>query len=246
MKQQESYPPFIIRGIKLYGFHSISDCVNFLLPPDGVRQGMLVAINAEKVVLAQEDDQFANILHQSEFNYPDGMSIARSINKKYPGSQVVRITGIDLWYSLMQQAGVRQIPVFLVGSEAKTIQLVAEKLIEQWRVAVVGQHHGYLAQEDYDALLQSIVQAKPSIVTVAMGSPRQELFIARARQCYPEALYMGVGGTYEVYIGKVKRAPAFWQKLGLEWLYRLGCQPSRWRRQTKLLRFLSYYCFRQL
>jgi UDP-N-acetyl-D-mannosaminouronate:lipid I N-acetyl-D-mannosaminouronosyltransferase len=246
MKQQDSYPPFIIRGIKLYGFRSMSDCLAFLLSADGIRHGMLVAINAEKVLLTEENPQLAQIISQSEINYPDGISVVRSINKKYPGSQVVRIAGIDLWYQLMQQAGVRKLPVFLVGSSSGTVQQVSEKLINQWQVPVVGHHHGYFESADIEVLLQTISQIKPRIVTVAMGSPQQELFIARARQCYPEALYMGVGGTYDVYIGKVKRAPVFWQKLGLEWLYRLCCQPRRWRRQIKLLRFLRYYCFRQL
>lgn len=246
MKQQDNYSLYTIRGIKLYGFQSMADCVDFLLPLSGSRYGMLIAINAEKVLLAEKNIRLAEIISQSDMNYPDGISVVRSINRKYPGSQVARITGIDLWCNLMQQAGARKIPVFLVGSESITVQHVAEKLINQWQVPVVGYHDGYFDHTDTEALMQTLMQTKPRIVTVAMGSPKQELFIARAKKCYPTALYMGVGGTYEVYIGKVNRAPVRWQRLGLEWLYRLCCQPSRWRRQIKLLRFLGYYCFRQL
>ncbi|MGQ7146924.1 WecB/TagA/CpsF family glycosyltransferase, partial [Escherichia sp. SS-MK2] len=76
------------------------------------------------------------------------------------------------------------------------------------------------------------------IVTVAMGSPKQEIFMRDCRLVHPDALYMGVGGTYDVFTGHVKRAPKIWQTLGLEWLYRLLSQPSRIKRQLRLLRYL--------
>ncbi len=89
--------------------------------------------------------------------------------------------------------------------------------------------------------MERVKASGASIVTVAMGSPRQELLIRDLYQVYPGALYMGVGGTYDVFTGRVKRAPLLWRKWGLEWLYRLLVQPTRWRRQIKLLRFLLYY-----
>ena len=79
------------------------------------------------------------------------------------------------------------------------------------------------------------------IITVAMGSPRQEILMRDCRQVYPDALYMGVGGTYDVFTGHVKRAPKVWQNLGLEWLYRLLSQPSRITRQLRLLRYLGWH-----
>ncbi|PLL09905.1 lipopolysaccharide N-acetylmannosaminouronosyltransferase, partial [Klebsiella pneumoniae] len=79
------------------------------------------------------------------------------------------------------------------------------------------------------------------IVTVAMGSPRQEIFMRDCRRLYPHALYMGVGGTYDVFTGHVHRAPKFWQDLGLEWFYRLLLQPSRIKRQFRLLRYLRWH-----
>jgi len=202
---------------------------------------MLVAINAEKILAAEQDPQVQDILSQAEFNYPDGISIVRSIRKKYPGSRITRITGVDLWHALMQQAGQRQIPVFLVGGQARILKNTAQKLQEQWSVEVVGQQDGYFSEQQTDAVIAAIAQSGAQIITVAMGSPRQELFIRRCRAVYPNALYMGVGGTYNVFTGEVKRAPLFWQKAGLEWLYRLIMEPSRWRRQIKLLRYQKYH-----
>ncbi|EBS5740003.1 lipopolysaccharide N-acetylmannosaminouronosyltransferase, partial [Salmonella enterica subsp. enterica serovar Eastbourne] len=99
----------------------------------------------------------------------------------------------------------------------------------------------YFTAEQRDALFERIRDSGAKIVTVAMGSPKQEIFMRDCRKIHPDALYMGVGGTYDVFTGHVKRAPKVWQNMGLEWLYRLLSQPTRFRRQLKLLKFLGYY-----
>ncbi len=93
--------------------------------------------------------------------------------------------------------------------------------------------------EQRQALFERIHASGAQIVTVAMGSPKQEIFMRDCRLVHPDALYMGVGGTYDVFTGHVKRAPKIWQTLGLEWLYRLLSQPSRIKRQLRLLRYLQ-------
>jgi UDP-N-acetyl-D-mannosaminouronate:lipid I N-acetyl-D-mannosaminouronosyltransferase len=108
-------------------------------------------------------------------------------------------------------------------------------------VNIVGSQDGYFKPEDRTALFERIRLSGAKIVTVAMGSPKQEILMRDCRNVYPDALYMGVGGTYDVFTGHVKRAPKVWRELGLEWLYRLLSQPTRWRRQLKLLKFLGYY-----
>lgn len=99
----------------------------------------------------------------------------------------------------------------------------------------------YFRAEDRQALFERIRASGAKIVTVAMGSPRQEILMRDCREVYAHALYMGVGGTYDVFTGYVKRAPGIWQRLGLEWLYRLLSQPSRVTRQLRLLRYLSWH-----
>ena len=111
----------------------------------------------------------------------------------------------------------------------------------QWNVNLAGTQDGYFTAEQRDALFERIRDSGAKIVTVAMGSPKQEIFMRDCRKIHPDALYMGVGGTYDVFTGHVKRAPKVWQNMGLEWLYRLLSQPTRFRRQLKLLKFLGYY-----
>ncbi|WP_420909982.1 lipopolysaccharide N-acetylmannosaminouronosyltransferase [Rosenbergiella epipactidis] len=235
-------PSFTIRQIPVYGFPSMQAFTDFLLPDARqVHTGRLIALNAEKILTAEHNALLHQILTSGGINYPDGISIVRSIRKKYPDSQVTRIAGADLWQSLMQRAGALSVPVYLVGSQPDVLAQTTHKLKQQWQVPVVGQQDGYFTEAEVESLIQRIKASQAKVVTVAMGSPRQELFIQRCYEQYPDALYMGVGGTYDVFIGKVKRAPLLWQKLGLEWLYRLIKQPSRLKRQLKLLKYQGYH-----
>lgn len=229
-----------IRGIELQAVKNQEDLANFLMNKQTVQQGRLVAINAEKVILAEQNPLLLQFLQTSEFNYADGISIVHSIKKKYPQYHLERIAGADLWQTLIRKAGELNLPVFLVGSSPETLNAVVERLVN-WEVNIVGSQHGYFHEIEETALIEQIKQSGAKFVTVAMGTPKQEFFIQKVQQQYPQALYMGVGGTYDVFVGKVKRAPRMWQKLGLEWLYRLFSQPTRWKRQRNLIKYAYYY-----
>ena len=141
----------------------------------------------------------------------------------------------------MARAGAEGTPVFLIGGKPEVMAETAQKLRQQWNVNLVGTQDGYFTAEQRPALFARIRDSGAKIVTVAMGSPKQEILMRDCRQVYPGALYMGVGGTYDVFTGQVKRAPKVWQNLGLEWLYRLLSQPSRITRQLRLLRYLRWH-----
>lgn len=240
MKQQV-IPKYDIRGHLLWGFHDITHFLNYLFSDQEVKHGTLVAINAEKVLIAEQDRNLNALLAEAEYLYPDGISIVRAIRRKYPQAKVSRIAGADLWEALMAIAGQKAIPVFLLGGKAEILKQTENKLRTQWQVNIVGSQDGYFKPEQREILFERIKASGAKIVTVAMGSPRQEIFIRDCQRVYPDALYMGIGGTYDVFTGHVKRAPKLWQQLGLEWLYRLLSQPSRIKRQIKLLRFLGHY-----
>ncbi|WP_437180268.1 lipopolysaccharide N-acetylmannosaminouronosyltransferase [Pantoea phytobeneficialis] len=239
IKKEE--PRYSLRGIDLYAFQDGASFLDFLLPDEKPRSGTLVAINAEKMLTLESDAQVRALIEQAEFKYADGISIVRSLRKKYPQIRVNRIAGADLWEALMERAGRSGIPVFLIGGRDAVLQETCEKLRRQWQVNIVGSQDGYFTLDEREALFTRIAASKAQIVTVALGSPRQELLMRDCRAHWPDALYMGVGGTYDVFTGRVARAPRSWQKLGLEWLYRLIRQPSRWRRQIKLLKYLGYH-----
>ncbi|KGQ69484.1 UDP-N-acetyl-D-mannosaminuronic acid transferase [Chelonobacter oris] len=236
-----------IRGIYILAVEDQRAFLDFLLNENGIQQGKLIAINAEKIITAEKQPEIRELLLNAEFKYADGMSIVKSIHKKYPQHRnLQRVAGCDLWYALMEKAGTLQTSVFLVGGHPEVLQQTKQKLQSQWNVNLVGSQDGYFKAEQQAALIEKIKTSGAKIVTVAMGSPKQERFMSACQQVYPEALYMGVGGTYDVFIGRVKRAPLIWQKANLEWLYRLLSQPTRWRRQVNLLKYAYYYFINKL
>ncbi|CAM3821959.1 lipopolysaccharide N-acetylmannosaminouronosyltransferase [Xenorhabdus thuongxuanensis] len=234
-------PKYHIRGFDIWGFRGMSHFLDHLFLNGQVKVGTLVAINAEKVLTAEKDNTLNTLLGEAEYLYADGISIVRAIRRKYPDADVSRIAGADLWEALMERAGREGTPVFLIGGKPDILTQTENKLRIQWNVNIVGSQDGYFTPETRDDVFERIHASGAAIITVAMGSPKQEVFMRDCRKVHPDALYMGVGGTYDAFTGHVKRAPKVWQDLGLEWLYRLLSQPSRIRRQIKLLKFLGYY-----
>lgn len=241
MTQTNTVPVYTLRGISLLGWCDMAHAVDYLTGQNGVREGTLIAINAEKMLTLEDNPQVRELINAAEFKYADGISVVRSVRKKYPEAQISRVPGADLWEALMERAGQQNIPVFLIGGKPEVLAQTEAKVRERWQVNVVGSQDGYFSNEERGALFQRVRDSGAKIVTVAMGSPRQELLMRDCRQVYPHALYMGVGGTYDVFTGHVKRAPKVWQNMGLEWLYRLLSQPSRITRQLRLLRYLGWH-----
>jgi len=241
MNLENKIPQYDIRGIRLWGFRNMAHFLDYLFAGHQVKNGSLVAINAEKVLTVESNPEMRTLIEHAEFKYPDGISIVRAIRRKYPQSHVSRIAGADLWEGLMERAGREGTPVFLIGGKPEVLAQTEEKLRAKWNVNIVGSQNGYFVPEQREALFERVKSSGSAIVTVAMGSPKQEILMRDCRLVHPDALYMGIGGTYDVFTGHVKRAPKIWQNLGLEWLYRLILQPSRLRRQLKLLKFIRYY-----
>lgn len=241
MSETTSAPVYALRGLKLIGWRDMQHALDYLWDGGSMKSGTLVAINAEKMLAVENNAEVRSLIEAAEFKYADGISVVRSIRKKYPQAQVSRVAGADLWEALMERAGEDGTPVFLIGGKPDVLAQTEQKLRAQWNVNLVGSQDGYFRPEDRQALFERVRDSGAKIVTVAMGSPRQEILMRDCRQVCPDALYMGVGGTYDVFTGHVKRAPKVWQNLGLEWLYRLLSQPSRITRQIKLLRYLGWH-----
>ncbi|AUI67024.1 MULTISPECIES: lipopolysaccharide N-acetylmannosaminouronosyltransferase [Glaesserella] len=236
----------VVGGVELLAMENQQAFESYLLHKGEIRTGKLIAINAEKVILQQEDDEMKTLLANAEYKYADGISVVCTIRRKYKKyATLERIAGADLWEGLMQRFAENDLPVFLVGSSAETLKTTISKLAK-WNVNIVGVQNGYFKPDEEIALIEKIKASGAKFVSVAMGSPKQEKFMQKAQQIYPDALYMGVGGTYDVFAGKVKRAPKSWQKLGLEWLYRILHEPTRWQRQLRLVKYAYYHLTKQL
>ncbi|WP_430455933.1 WecB/TagA/CpsF family glycosyltransferase [Rheinheimera sp.] len=227
-----------VGGLDVMAFASMQQLVEFIVHDDGtVFAGSAIAINPEKVMKAREDAALKTMLNQAELRYADGMGVVKVMQKKL-GRKVDRVPGCETWEAIMYRAAAKQVPVFLVGAKPEVLQQTRDKLTAAG-VQVVGAQDGYF--KDEAALLQQIQHSGAKIITIAMGSPKQELLIERAKKIIPDAYFMGVGGTYDVFTGNVKRAPALWCKLNLEWAYRLLSQPSRIKRQWSLVEYLWLY-----
>jgi len=235
--------PVLVGGIPVTPFSSVVEAAQRIVGPDGaVRLGFAVAINAEKVVRSQSDSRLMSSIRNATLCYADGMSVTWTLKMRgYPNS---RVPGCELWQKLMREAGRHRIPVFLLGATWDVNRETRKELERRFNTPVVEAQDGFF--EDSVSVIELIRSSGAKIVTVAMGSPRQEEFIQRCRRLYPEAFYMGVGGSYDVFVGAVPRAPSWMREVGFEWLYRLARQPTRISRLPILAKYVLLHAFRRL
>lgn len=201
------------------------------------QQTHVVTANPEIVMLARENQAFRSIMEQA-YVVPDGIGIVYAA--KWTNQPIhERVTGVELLEALMAEADRHQWNVYLLGAHPEVIALAAKKLASRYpNACVVGYRDGYFRQDEEDQIVQEIAEKKPHLLFVALGAPRQDEWMVKYRDRLQASLMMGVGGSFDVISGKVKRAPVFWQKIHLEWFYRLASQPSRWKRQLAIPRFV--------
>ena len=195
---------------------------------------LLVAVNAEKILHATE--QTRGIINRN-VGYPDGLGALLGLRKK-GRSGAVKIPGCELWLDIIR-AHHQDKTFYLVGGRDPVIQATVERLREEFPgIHVLAYRNGYLRGDDEKrALIRDIAARKPDVVFVAMGSPKQELLMEEM-QCAHHAVYQGLGGSFDVYTGQVRRAPPWWVEHHMEWLYRLLQEPTRIKRQIHLVRFV--------
>lgn len=233
----ENTTEVMVSGIPVTPFESMSDAVDSAFDADGcVKPGFILAMNAEKVMSARANPDVKKVLEMATLRYADGVGVVLALRKK--GVRSARVPGCDLWEQIMIRAGRYGSRVFLIGASPNVLGKVTQELRTSHNVNIVGEQDGFFDSSQEAEILKNIIESKPDIVTVAMGSPRQEKFIAKCREVHPSAFYMGVGGTYDVFAGEVVRAPTWAQRLNIEWLYRLFQNPKRIKRQIVLIPFL--------
>ncbi|AJD92271.1 hypothetical protein JMA_29540 [Jeotgalibacillus malaysiensis] len=217
------------------------------LPPDKLladinakikqkQKGRIVAINPEKIMMAQQDESLKQLLNSSAYKIPDGIGV--SIASKLGGGQIRwRVTGVGMMESLLELADREQHKVFFYGAKEEVVKGAMENIQKQYPLLpIAGYCNGY--EQDEQKIIDQINESGADIVFVALGSPRQELFIERNMDKLNASIYQGVGGSFDVFSGTVKRAPEAFQKIGMEWFYRLITNPSRIKRQMALPKFL--------
>lgn len=221
-----------IGGIELYPFTSRNDIAEYA----NAHPGILIAINAEKILNATPEMR-AIINHN--IGYCDGAGPLMVLHRRgYRGA--IKVAGCELWLSIIEQFYPTK-TFYLVGGKQAVIDETVRKLQAQFKgIQIVGYRNGYLQSEDErQRLIDDVAAKKPDVVFVAMGSPKQELLMEAMLQRH-HAIYQGLGGSFDVYTERVKRAPQWWIRHNVEWLYRLIHQPSRIKRQIILFKFAKY------
>lgn len=188
-------------------------------------------VNAAKIVNMQNDPVLHDDVLSSEIILADGMSVvwaSKILGKPLPE----RVTGIDLMMELLARGDKHNYRVFLLGASEEVSAKVEENIHKDYKnVIVAGRNNGYYSDDEEEALVARIADSNSDILFVAMTSPKKEKFIAKWSDRLNVTVRHGVGGSFDVYSGKVERAPELWMKLGLEWLYRVKQEPGRlWKR----------------
>jgi len=194
---------------------------------------ILVAVNAEKILHAT--DQSRAIINRN-LGYPDGIGAVWALHKK-GYKEVVKIPGCELWLDIVAKYHKTK-SFYLVGGKDEVINATVVKLKSEFDgIIICNYRNGYVKTEaEEQAVIEDIKKYNPDVVFVAMGSPKQELLMERIQKSH-QAVYQGLGGSFDVYTGYVKRAPKWWVSNNMEWTYRLLRQPSRIKRQIHLVRF---------
>ena len=189
------------------------------------RKGQVVTINPEMIDYASKNINFAQIVHQAELVIPDGIGV--QLGLKLVGSNVRRIAGIEFARRMLEE--MKGKPVAFVGAKSHIIEKAVLNLKNEIpELNVVYVQDGYF--NDNEKVLNEVVEKQPELLLVALGSPKQEEFIYALKSKLPNAIMIGVGGSFDVWSGEVERAPEIYQKMGLEWLYRTVKEPKRFKR----------------
>ncbi|MBD2868390.1 WecB/TagA/CpsF family glycosyltransferase [Paenibacillus arenilitoris] len=198
----------------------------------------VITANPIMVMSAVDDPKYAEMMKRADLIVPDGAGVVWAA--KFAGNPVTeRVTGIELINRLLQQGEPRRWRVYLLGTSQDIIDSAAEKLQLQYpQVRIVGSRNGFFGPEQDDEVIDAIRAAEPDLLFVARGAETQEPWIVKYKKRLGVPLVMGVGGSFDVISGKLKRAPVLFQKLRLEWLFRLLQEPKRYKRMLALPKFV--------
>jgi N-acetylglucosaminyldiphosphoundecaprenol N-acetyl-beta-D-mannosaminyltransferase len=197
--------------------------------------GQIVTLNAEMTMAARADPALGAAIESADLVIPDGAGVVWALGRQ--GYRVKRSPGIELARRLLRHAAAAGWRVGLVGASPMVMERLLPRLVEELPgLRVVFSEHGYQSADAWPELERRLLALRPDLVLVALGVPRQETWIQNLPRPLP-GLWMGVGGSFDVWAGVKKRAPAWMSTLQIEWLYRLIKEPTRWRRMLALPAF---------
>ncbi|EGL82043.1 glycosyl transferase, WecB/TagA/CpsF family [Caldalkalibacillus thermarum TA2.A1] len=224
-------------------FHNktMSETVNMvmsMLRQDREETAHIITANPEMLMIARSEPTLQEVLAHADIITPDGIGIvwaSRILNTPIKE----RVAGYDLLHNLCEQTNYYPFSVFLLGAKEEVNKKAAENLSKLYpNLKIVGRKNGYFKETETDHIVEEVNKASPDLLLVALGVPKQELWIYQNKKRLNAKVAIGVGGSFDVLAGYIKRAPLVWQNLHIEWLYRLLQEPSRWKRQLQLPKFM--------
>lgn len=240
-----------IFGVNIYNT-TLKDTVDFL--KESLKGDKLIKIytpNTEIVMAAKDDEDLRELLNRGDLVIPDGIGLI--YGAKIQGKPLKeRVTGSDTSMKLLEVANENGYSLYLLGGKDGVAKQAAENISEKYpNIKIAGYHHGFfkgshLGIKDSDEelkIVEDINEKNPDIIFVGLGFPKQEMWIDGNGHRLNAKVIIGNGGVMDILAGNAKRAPEIYQKLGLEWLYRLMQDPSRIKRQLVLPKFMLTVIF---
>lgn len=202
----------------------------------------IVSLNPENIIIAIKNEEFKKIIRKAHIRLIDGIGIVLAcylLGIKYGE----KVSGVDLMEELLTMAGNLCLRVLFIGGRGHLANRLADCYQKKFPQAKFFGLEGIKdiknpTKKEEEKIFSIVSDFKPHLVFVAFGSPDQELWIERHKKDFNGSVCIGVGGAFDFLGGKVPRAPVFFRRLGLEWLFRLLVQPWRWRRQLRLIEFV--------
>ncbi len=195
----------------------------------------VVTLNAEMAMLGDKEPEVANIIQKADLVVPDGAGIV--IYLRLRNYKPKRCPGIELASSVIEKVGKQGIPMAFYGGKPE----IMEAAVKYWQQKIPNlsllASHGYLSPEEQGDWAKTLQTHQPRLILVGLGVPRQEFWIQQHRHLCPDATWIGVGGSFDIWSGVKNRAPKLLRENNLEWLYRLYQEPWRWRRMLVLPQF---------
>lgn len=237
-------PTATILGVKV---HALTNTQTLTLIEAFIASGQphqLCTVNPEFVVAAQHDEEFRQIINAAALALPDGIGLLKAARFLRTTLLPERVPGSDLVVRLAELSHQKGYRLYFLGAREGVAEQAAAKLKKHYpNLNVVGCYAGSPTIEENESIVQRILPTQPDILLVAYGAPKQDKWIARNLERLQIPVCMGVGGSLDFIAGTSKRAPAWVQRLGLEWFHRLLTQPWRWRRIWNAVPRFSWLVF---
>jgi N-acetylglucosaminyldiphosphoundecaprenol N-acetyl-beta-D-mannosaminyltransferase len=210
----------------------VLDRIESMVSDGGVHQH--VVVNVDKFVKMESNPSLRQTVLDCDLITVDGQPVIW-VSRLFKCPIKARVTGVDLFDALIGRCAERGLRPYLLGARQEIVAKAVDVLKAKYpKLSLAGWRNGYWRPEEEANIVQEIVRAKPDVLCMAVGSPKQELFLGKWKQEMRVPFVMGVGGSFDVTAGVLRRAPRWMQRLGLEWLFRLAQEPRRlWRRYLR-------------